>query len=89
MFGIFIWTKYSRVDQVKFVEDRQIFYRSTLEYLDSFVQHFDRKIIDTLSDTVEPYKKSENLYKQMVVFHKICCICHVNVGIILGHDGLF
>ena len=34
----------------------------------SFFQHFDWKAIDTLSDIVERYKKSENLSKQMLVF---------------------
>ena len=34
----------------------------------SFFQHFYLKIIDSLSDVVELYKKFEDLFKQMVVF---------------------
>ena len=40
----------------------------------SFFQQFDRKIIET-------YKTSKNFSKPRVVFHKICYISHVNVGI--------
>ena len=38
--------------------------------------------MDTLSDIVEFYKKFENVPKEIVVFHEICCISHVNVEIV-------
>ena len=46
----------------------------------SFFQHFDRKLIDTLSDIVELHKKSK-IYLKMVVFSKTNYISHVNVAI--------
>ena len=48
----------------------------------SFFQNFDRNIIDTLRDIAELYMKPENVSKQIVVFHKVYFISHVNVGII-------